>query len=222
MVSLTNKDYGRVSDLAPRTVMEAIERGQPISVVAKVTGIEPVYNQVEFELIKCMALLNLNLTIKEAQYPHLAKELVETFPNESIEDFQLCFKKGIRGTYGTIYNVDLAVLSRWMGEYLEEKYQLIESAPKQEELSEVDYEAFKKRIEEKRNQERERAEAQREEKKKLAQDIIEGKSGLAYTPLTEEQLKERELKRLWGLECHDLYTGKPNSNYIPFEQWKKQ
>ena len=73
---------------------------------------------------------------------------MDAFPNESIEDFQLCFKNGVVGRYGKIYNIDLSVLATWMGEYLDEKYQYIESQKEpesKEPLPDVDYEAFKQK-----------------------------------------------------------------------------
>lgn len=112
--------------MAPRSIGEAVKSGQPISVISKVSGLDAVCNQLEFDLIKALSLLNLNLTIKEHQYPAIVRELVDMYPNESIQDFQLCFKKLVRGEYGKIYNIDLSVISLAMGEYLEEKYSYIE------------------------------------------------------------------------------------------------
>lgn len=221
----------------PKTLAEAVKRGQPISVVAKVTDMNAIYNQIEFSLIQAMAMLNLNLTIKESQYPFIVRELVDTFPNESIEDFQLCFKNGVTGKYGKIYNVDLSVLATWMGEYLDEKYSYIEreGIKNQAEESQIMNEAVSELIV--RATESLTNEQQKEfDRKAMLRDKIIGslsdeevkKEGQEkpirkpYTPPTAEEIKEKELRRQWGLENHDLHTGTKLPNWITFEEWKSK
>lgn len=222
-VSLVKKDFEAVSALAPRTVKEAIKNGLPIVSIAKVTGMEAIYAQVEFDLIKCLAMLNLNLTIKESQYPFIVRELVDTFSSESIEDFQLCFKNGVKGKYGKIYNVDLSVLSIWMGEYLEEKYQLIESGTitdSTEALPDVDYSAFKQRKAQewaKDTQEKESALKAEYERQKAELEFEEKRRG--YKAPDEDFVIKAELKREWAREHTDLHSGKILPNSPSFEEW---
>lgn len=42
---------------------------------------------------------------------------------------------------------------------------------------------------------------------------------LGYVPPNKEYYIQKELRRIWSLEVHDKYTGKPNENYISFEEW---
>lgn len=179
----------------------------------KIVGIEAIYNQVEFDLINSLALLNLNLTMKESQYPFVVRELVDTFSNESIQDFQLCFRNGVKGRYGKIYNIDLSVLALWMSEYLEEKYQVIESGTvtdSTEALPEVDYERFKQR---KAQEATKPTDFKKERESQL--------NRLNYTPPSEEYVRTQELKRQWARECTDLHSGKILPNSPNFNDWLK-
>lgn len=224
-VNLVKKNFEAVSASAPKTVKEAIQKGLPIISIAKVTGIEAIYAQVEFDLIKCLAMLNLNLTIKESQYPFIVRELVDTFSSESIEDFQLCFKNGVKGKYGTIYNVDLSVLSIWMGEYLEEKYQLIETGQIEdstEGLPDVDYNAFKQRKAQewaKDTQEKESALKAEYERQKKELEFAESRRG--YVSPNEDYAKTLELKREWARKYTNMHTGEILPNSPKFEDWVK-
>ena len=207
---LESQDYAKVSALAPKTTAEAVQRGIPIAMLGKAIGDKAIKEQLEFDLISNLAMLNLNLTIKDVQYPFIVEELVNAYPNESIEDFQICFKRGVLGMYGKIYNIDLSVISLWMKEYLYEKYQLIESTiqkDSKESLPEVDYEAFKKRL----NLNQEKKQPTREEQIEI----------MRYEPKPKEYVIEKELKRLWALECFDVRTGKPKLGHVSFEEWKK-
>lgn len=224
--------------MAPKTIQEAVKVGQPISVVAKVSGLDAIRNQIEFDLIKCMSLLNLNLGIKEHQYQFIVRELVDTFPNESIQDFQLCFRNGIKGYYGKIYNVDLSVLAIWMGQYLEEKYTYIEKEQKREQaefnelqanvVSEL-IERTTKAIEQSETKEQSvvrNTEALRDRiigRLSDAEIKAEGQEKPKRTPYkpNEEAAREILLKQEWMKECFDPITGKPNDNYKPIEEWKK-
>lgn len=219
--NLNSKNYGANNKLAPRTTGEAIERGQPISVVQKITGIQAIEAQIEFDLIAAMSVLNLNLTLKDYQFQVIARELVAAFPNESIEDFQLCFRRGCLGAYGTIYNVDLSVISNWMREYLEEKYQLIENKNynqiKQE--KDVDYEAFKVRLEHERElmneSESDRLKAERERQLKDLK-LDEVKQG--YTPPNEDYLNDYN-ERLKQNRIKAFKAKNPEATEKQIQEW---
>ena len=162
----------------------------------------------------------------------IVRELVDTFPNESIQDFQLCLKNGVSGKYGKIYNVDLSVLATWMGEYLEEKYSYIERQQEIErsklESSPIIDELILKTTEYLSTQ----PDAPKIDKTEILRDKILGSLSEAeiieegqekpvrkYIPPNEGYIKTHELRRKWMIECFDLYTGQPNENHMSFNEW---
>lgn len=186
---------------------------------------QAIYNQIEFSLIQAMAMLNLNLTIKESQYPFIVRELVDTFPNESIEDFQLCIKNGVTGKYGKIYNVDLSVLATWMGEYLDEKYQYMESHKEPENnepIPDVDYQAFKQRQQAMIDRDKEEAMAEFNRKKSQAlKEFGYFKAKNEYKP-DPEKGKEILLRQEWIRRNFDPLTSEKKEGWVDFDEWKKQ
>src|SRR5690606_17423419 len=79
---------------------------------------------IEYELIQLTAMLNFDsrLTLQKHQIQIVARELYEMFPNESIEDVHLCFRRGATGMYDDkLLRLDIAVLCNWMRKYLDEK-----------------------------------------------------------------------------------------------------
>lgn len=99
----------------------------PICDVVRVVGKGQVVRFIEFELIKMTSLISVGNNLNTAQVEFIAMQLVEMFPNESLSDFKLCFQRGCIGQYGEIFRMDGIVIRKWMEQYLDEKYQVIES-----------------------------------------------------------------------------------------------
>jgi len=118
--------HKEVSELLPKTVKNAVNQ-PPLCEVAKVVGNNKVVRYIEWELVRMTSLVSVGNNLNDAQVQFIATQLVEMFPNESLADFKLCFERGCIGQYGEIYRMDGIVLRKWMEQYLEEKYQVIES-----------------------------------------------------------------------------------------------
>lgn len=99
----------------------------PICDVVRVVGKGQVVRFIEFELIKMTSLISVGNNLNTAQVEFIAMQLVEMFPNESLSDFKLCFQRGCIGQYGEIFRMDGIIIRKWMEQYLDEKYQVIES-----------------------------------------------------------------------------------------------
>ncbi len=174
---------------APATVKKIVEDAIPMCVVERVAGPESLIAGIEFYLIQLSAQVNVDerLNIQGHQVPVIAETLYTQFKNESLEDFILCFKKGGAGFYGQIFRLDGAVLVDWMQKHLDEKYSMIEYRIQKEKDVEkenkVDYAAYAKRMEAKRDPETIKANLQAERERQLKEmGFQDFKEGLAANP----------------------------------------
>lgn len=149
-VTLKAGNFKGTSDSLPSTVKNAV--GQPPIVdVIKVVGKSAVVRYIEFELIRMSSLVSVGGNLNNTQVEFIAVQMVDLFPAESLADFKLCFERGCMGQYGEIFRMDGIVIRKWMEQYLNEKYELIEAELKAEKKAEQDaeytgpgYESFKK------------------------------------------------------------------------------
>lgn len=219
----------------PDSIEDAVKRGMPLVVVAKVTEEQPIIDAIEFEILQAMSRLNLNaaLTLKIGQAPVIAKVIFDQFKNESLGDFKLAFLRGSSGLYGEIYRLDGAVLVRWIQCYLEEKYAVVElehSKMKPESLERVkddtevmDPVEFYKQVAERRKvyekEEAAKKAANVEERKKEALFQMESAS---HKPVTHWDLVMRDLHDEWIGLHHEKITGKRLSVWMEEAEWLKQ
>ena len=111
----------------PKTIDQALDR-PPVSDLlrngAKQNVIEAT---LAAEIMKASNMLTVGGNLREGQALQIAIQLIEDFPNESLEDFCLCLRRGIKGIYGDIFRFDVLVISGWFQKYLDEKYVAIEN-----------------------------------------------------------------------------------------------
>ncbi len=75
---------------------------------------------IHVELLKLSVRLDVELTAGRAKI--LTEDLYDLYKHESLEDIQLCFKRGGMGEYGNNYNkLSMATLCQWMRQHLEKK-----------------------------------------------------------------------------------------------------
>lgn len=119
--------------LEVRTVRDALDRPN-ITMLRK--AVDPLMIEVFLaaQITKIIKQINIDprLNIHDSQVPMIVDMLLEKYPVESLEDISLCLRRGAIGYYGSIYRVDAAVINEWMSQYLEEKYQIVESQIKKE------------------------------------------------------------------------------------------
>ena len=122
---LQANNFQGVANTLPSTV-KAATKEPPLCDVIRVSGKSAVIRYIEFELIKMNALISVGNKLNDSQVQFIATQMIEFFPNESLADFKLCFQRGTMGQYGDIFRMDGIVLRKWMEQYLDEKYQVIE------------------------------------------------------------------------------------------------
>jgi hypothetical protein len=156
-------DFARITQSVGHNTALILDR-PPIAMLKRL--IDPTVIEMflakELQRLKEIVNIDARLTLQDTQIPLIASQLIELFPNETLEDFVMCFKRGATGFYGPIFRLDAPVLIEWMrgtddrgkrkGGYLDEKYSLIEAQldkerQKRNEENTVDYAAFIKRRE---------------------------------------------------------------------------
>lgn len=98
----------------------------PIVELKRVVGNKIVAQAIDIQLTRLVASMNLKWNLSDGQIQQIVEDLMDKFPNETIEDFILIFKKARQNEFGEIYRLDSAVIFGWVEKYLDEKYQVIE------------------------------------------------------------------------------------------------
>jgi hypothetical protein len=118
-------DYTEVARLLPSKISLAIKE-PPICDVVKVVPKGRLVIFLQAELMKLTERISVGNTINAAQLEFISTQLIEYFPGESLADFKICFERGCMGQYGEIFRMDGIVIRKWMEQYLEEKYTIVE------------------------------------------------------------------------------------------------
>lgn len=122
---LTDQDKAREFERS-LTLSKIIEEAIPISVLRKTVGLREIAQALDVQLTKLAASVNVSQNLNDSQIKIIVEDLLDKYPNETIEDFILVFKRARQGGFGTIYHLHSAVIFGWMETYLEEKYKALE------------------------------------------------------------------------------------------------
>lgn len=109
------------------TVKKIIKDAVPMVELKRVVGTRQVAIALDVQLTRLVASLNLKWNLNDLQIKTIVEDLIDKFPNESLEDFILCFKKARQGEYGELIRLDSPIVFTWMEKYLEEKYTEVEN-----------------------------------------------------------------------------------------------
>lgn len=210
------------------TFDKIIQSGQPICEVRKQTGFKAIAQALDIQLTKLVANLNLKWNLTDSQIGVIVEDLLYKYPNETIDDFVLLFRKIRHGEFGDLMRLDSAILFNCMEKYLEEKYAVIELKLMAEKEN-----FYKPIIPEKTDSDwlaKWKAEIDAIQIKKpapLSEEDIE-KEGQEkpvkkihpFTP--KEQLDRHDLHIQYCRENYDPLTGKPKPNWISEDEWLAQ
>lgn len=218
---IQNREVDQIT--TPKTTKEAIERGVPLVMAERVTGVESILYALEMELANIIKLVNVDsrLNIQSHQTRVIAETILDNFKTESFDDFKLAFARGAAGFYGEIFRLDGAVLVRWIQCYLEDKYTIVDSAVhsiESDKDAQVDYGAFQKRLEEQRERDRKEHEEELRQKREAAENFTKGLSPKGYKPPSKEEIALRDIHNLWIASNYDR-MGKKKPTWEEEEEW---
>jgi hypothetical protein len=105
-------------------VLDCVPISALVNAGAERSNIEAV---LAIEIARISKLLTVGGNLREGQSIEIAMQLIQDYPNESLEDFCLCLRRGVKGAYGEIFRFDILVIYEWFKKYLEEKYIVAEN-----------------------------------------------------------------------------------------------
>lgn len=108
------------------TIQSIIDKAIPICEMSRFAGMRQVAIAIDIHLTRLVGNLNLKWSLNDAQIKTIVEDLIDRYPNETIEDFILIFKKARLGEYGELIRLDSPIIFTWIEKYLEEKYEVIE------------------------------------------------------------------------------------------------
>lgn len=206
----------QVAAMMPHRIEDAV-KGTPISVVANVVDPLRIEAFIAFLLTKEVADMwngDQRLNLQGHQIPTIAKTLMDTFKNENLADFTICFRRGVMGLYNDekdkLLRIDGAVIVGWMRKYLDEKYQVIENSLMKEKDNPYAALVSRSQSDDQINHRRNLLAAM--------ETVIGGKdAGIDLSKhLTEEQLKEIEQARLQS----QIVSANDNASENAYQRYK--
>lgn len=232
IATLTDPDKSREFERG-LTVQKIIDNAVPIREVVRVTGsMRPLAQALDIALTKLVGSINVGQNLNDGQIKTIVEDLLDKYPNESLEDFILCFKKARQGEFGTIYHLHSAVIFGWMEFYLGEKYDaLIRKLDKEkdelykrpEKMPETGagYEEFKEWAKTLTIEKTVRP-MTTEEILQEGQAEPPKRKGSSYQQLPPEEIKRRELHLQYIKENYDPRTADKLPTWIEESEWLKQ
>jgi hypothetical protein len=230
LTALGSKQFSLILGALPRSIEDALECPPVQQLVNQGASISDLEGCLAVEIARVSNMLTVGGNLRQGQSVEIARTLIADYPNESLQDFCLCLRKGIKGDYGDIFRFDILVIHGWFKQYLEEKYTAAENKLMQEkdELYKpvkpepaVDPEAHQKWLDKLKEV------TSPMDDRKIApitdQDIRkEGKERRKYEPYPVTQPSEaiaNELHREYVRQNYDIYTAAKLPTWVSEEQW---
>lgn len=128
MVKALNSTEGIKHFLAtvPATIALALDRPPVSELIRLGAKKESIEACLALQITKAASMLTVGGNLREGQALEIAIQLIADYPNDSLEDFCLCLRRGVKGAYGDIFRFDVLVINGWMKQYMDEKCQAAE------------------------------------------------------------------------------------------------
>lgn len=238
----TEKGIGHFLVNVPKTIEQALERPPISDLIRNGANQNVIEATLAAEIMKVSNMLAVGGNLRQGQALQIAIQLIADFPNESLEDFCLCLRRGIKGTYGPIYRFDVMVIYGWMtgtddGKkhtpgYLDEKYEAMEAKLMQEKdelYKPVKVDPKEAPDPEKHQQwlDKLKAEVAKLDEKKIPplteidvrEEGQEKPKPKLHPVTTASQARKHELHLEWMRQNFDTYTGDKLPTWKPEPEW---
>lgn len=114
------KEKSLVQYIKNATIQEEVQKSNCIYDLIMYDNVNE--NDLKAEVIKCLVLLNENLNEKMKLTDSMIKTIVDMVLNDfnglSIVGFFKCIRKGLRGDYGQVYQMNVMTVTGWVQQYL--------------------------------------------------------------------------------------------------------
>lgn len=121
------KNEETITNLERDCTMQFCLDSPSISSQIQAFGRASVARSLDLLIMRLAIIVNVRHNITDAQIKIVVNDLLELYPNESLEDWVLVFKRMRQGYYGKTYHLlNLATIVEAMKTHLDEKYQLLE------------------------------------------------------------------------------------------------
>jgi hypothetical protein len=89
-------------------------------------------------ILKYSTMLNMHTNLQSGQPLEIAKWIVEEFPYQSLDDFNVILMNGFKGRYGNFTRFDVSILLQWTEKYIDDYYTRVEQEVKSTRENESD------------------------------------------------------------------------------------
>lgn len=126
VVALSSQQYQLILNSVPRSVKDALECPPVQELVNQGAKQNELEACLALEIARVANMLTVGGNLRQGQSVEIAHALIADYPNESLQDFCICLRQGMKGKYGEIFRFDIMVINTWFQAYLQEKYQAVE------------------------------------------------------------------------------------------------
>jgi hypothetical protein len=202
-----------ISRLNPVGFPEVFKADTPtLATIKKYRGNEIQFTTVLVLVHELRDCFNFKNNLTDQQCFFIANTLIEDWHHLTLADIKLCFKNGVKGLYGPLFqNIDITTIYEWIGKYFEERTVFVHQK-RQEEQKAIYDEEINERAAARFNRIRKSIESEKPQHKETKQSYktIEG----YFTSQGKDGKKEAEdLYKSWSLEF-EQHSNKLN---MPFE-----
>lgn len=142
LTALKSQQYNLVLDSVPRSIADVLECPPVLELINQGATVNDLEACLAVEIAKAANMLTVGGNLRQGQSVEIARTLIADYPGESLQDFCLCLRSGVKGAYGDIFRFDILIIHEWFKRYLEEKYQVVEDklmSEKENIYAKVDY-----------------------------------------------------------------------------------